>query len=272
MSQLFGRKKPESRKVPVMVADKTSQEAGFAILELDALTQQDKIFFVEALLLWIHHRRMIEKQRETFKHAILIEEAHHIFSDERRSLVGGQSVMDIIFREIREFGESLILLDQHPSKISLYALKPAEEELNKALTAFHEAEGRKREVDELAALRRADFDYYNNKLHLEQLEERKDRMARARQLAVEAEKLLARNKVDALTLKAIHEAERGLLTAEAQRETGAPNVLLRGLAECRLQAGVSKRDEVIRRNMKELVDSLVTDPDLLPIEAAEQMP
>jgi ribosomal protein S18 acetylase RimI-like enzyme len=36
MSQLFGRKKPESRKVPVIVADKTSQEAGFAILELDA--------------------------------------------------------------------------------------------------------------------------------------------------------------------------------------------------------------------------------------------
>ena len=30
--------------------------------------------------------------------------------------------MDIIFREIREFGESLILLDQHPSKISLFAL------------------------------------------------------------------------------------------------------------------------------------------------------
>jgi len=30
--------------------------------------------------------------------------------------------MDIIFREIHEFGLSLILLDQHPSKISLYAL------------------------------------------------------------------------------------------------------------------------------------------------------
>ena len=92
------------------------------ILELDALTQQDKIFFVEALLLWIHHRRMIEKQRETFKHAILIEEAHHIFSGERRSLIGGQSVMEITFREIREFGESLIILDQHPSQISLPAL------------------------------------------------------------------------------------------------------------------------------------------------------
>lgn len=92
------------------------------ILELDALTQQDKVFFIEALLLWIHHHRMTEKQREIFKHAILIEEAHHIFSGERRSLVGGQSVMEITFREIREFGESLIIIDQHPSQISLPAL------------------------------------------------------------------------------------------------------------------------------------------------------
>lgn len=43
------------------------------------------------------------------------------------------------------------------------------------------------------------------------------------------------------------------------------------LAEQRLQAGIAKRDEVIRRNMKELVDLLVADPDLLPLEAAEQI-
>jgi len=73
-------------------------------------------------MLYLHHKRMAEERREDFKHAIIIEEAHHVLSDERRSLVGGQSVMDIIFREIREFGVSLILLDQHPSKISLYAL------------------------------------------------------------------------------------------------------------------------------------------------------
>jgi hypothetical protein len=30
--------------------------------------------------------------------------------------------MEITFREIREFGESLIILDQHPSQISLPAL------------------------------------------------------------------------------------------------------------------------------------------------------
>jgi hypothetical protein len=92
------------------------------ILELDALTQSDKVFFAQAVLLWIHHRRMVEPIREAFKHAIILEEAHHVLSDERASLVGGQSVMEITFREIREFGEAMIILDQHPSQISMPAL------------------------------------------------------------------------------------------------------------------------------------------------------
>jgi hypothetical protein len=92
------------------------------ILELDALTQSDKIFFIEALLLWVHHYRLNEKERETFKHAIIIEEAHHILSSEKASLTGGESIMETTFREIREFGEALIILDQHPCQISLPAL------------------------------------------------------------------------------------------------------------------------------------------------------
>jgi len=92
------------------------------ILELDALTQSDKIFFIEALLLWIHHYRLQEKERESFKHAVIIEEAHHILSGEKANLVGGESVMETTFREIREFGESLVILDQHPCQISLPAL------------------------------------------------------------------------------------------------------------------------------------------------------
>ncbi|HEY81369.1 MAG TPA: CBS domain-containing protein [Anaerolineae bacterium] len=43
------------------------------------------------------------------------------------------------------------------------------------------------------------------------------------------------------------------------------------LAAQRLQAGIRQREEVIRRNMKELVDFLVADPDMLPLEAAEQI-
>lgn len=92
------------------------------ILELDALTQSDKIFFIEALLLWIHHYRLREKEREIFKHAVIIEEAHHILSGEKAGLTGGESIMETTFREIREFGESLIILDQHPCQISLPAL------------------------------------------------------------------------------------------------------------------------------------------------------
>ena len=92
------------------------------ILELDALTQSDKVFFIQATLLFIHHYRIARPVREKFEHAILIEEAHHILSNERHSLVGGQSVMEITFREIREFGESMIILDQHPSQISMPAL------------------------------------------------------------------------------------------------------------------------------------------------------
>jgi hypothetical protein len=117
---------------------------------------------------------------------------------------------------------------QESGKMSVSVLNPAEEELKKSLSAFDVAEGHKRDADDLAALRRADFDYYSNKLHLEQLNERKDRIAGARQIAAAAEGLLARNQVDSRTLKAIQEAERGLLTAQAQLETGAANVLLRG--------------------------------------------
>ncbi len=115
MDRLVNQRSADSQNIQKLLARP-------AILELDALTQSDKVLFVSALLLWIHHFRMTESDREIFKHAIIIEEAHHILSNERRSLLGGQSVMEITFREIREFGESLIILDQHPSQISMPAL------------------------------------------------------------------------------------------------------------------------------------------------------
>lgn len=46
---------------------------------------------------------------------------------------------------------------------------------------------------------------------------------------------------------------------------------LEALAEKRRLVAESARDEVIRRNMRELVDLLVADPDLLPSEAAESL-
>jgi glutamate dehydrogenase/leucine dehydrogenase/CBS domain-containing protein len=43
------------------------------------------------------------------------------------------------------------------------------------------------------------------------------------------------------------------------------------LAAQRLKSAEKARDEVIRRNMHELIDLLISDPDLLPCEAAEQI-
>ncbi len=92
------------------------------VLELDALVNADKTFLIEALLLWIHHYRMGQEQRERFKHAIVIEEAHHILLRKKQEATGEETVTDVLLREIRELGESIICLDQHPSLISKPAL------------------------------------------------------------------------------------------------------------------------------------------------------
>jgi len=92
------------------------------VLELDALTNSDKTFFIEALLLWIHHFRLSEGAREVFKHALLIEEAHHILLRKKQEMTGTEAITDIILREIRELGEAIVLIDQHPSLISMPAL------------------------------------------------------------------------------------------------------------------------------------------------------
>ena len=53
---------------------------GNVILELDGLSQADKTFFVQACLLYLHHKKMAENVREHFDRCVVIEEAHHILS------------------------------------------------------------------------------------------------------------------------------------------------------------------------------------------------
>ena len=90
------------------------------VLELDGLSNADKTLITESMLLWIHHYRLTQPDRETFKHAIIIEEAHHIL---RKQAGGGaEPLTETILREIRELGEGITLVDQHPSMISIPAL------------------------------------------------------------------------------------------------------------------------------------------------------
>ena len=88
------------------------------ILELDGLSASDQGFVIGALLLWIYHFRMRQPEREVLKHFIIIEEAHHLFLRTRQE----EDIADVIMREIRELGEAVVIIDQHPSKMSVSAL------------------------------------------------------------------------------------------------------------------------------------------------------
>ena len=88
------------------------------IIEMDNLATIEKIFFIEALLLWIYEYRKLEGKRESFKHCILIEEAHHVLSKKKESSSGEENIIETIIRMIREFGESVVVIDQEPSKLS----------------------------------------------------------------------------------------------------------------------------------------------------------
>ena len=88
------------------------------VLELDALSDVDKAFLTEAMILWLYEFRKNEGKREKFKHALIIEEAHHILSSKKESAEGVETIMESSLRQIREFGEAVIVIDQEPAKLS----------------------------------------------------------------------------------------------------------------------------------------------------------
>lgn len=192
-----------------------------------------------------------------------LESAQKSVQVARRDKEARQGLIDAVVKVAKDSEEL-----QESSAMSLSALNQAEDSLRKAQTTFNEADHRRKATGILAALLRADYDYYNSKLHLEQLRERKERIDKARKNAVLAEQVLARNKVDLCALKAIQEAERGSLAADAQLETGAPSVFLRSLADCGLK--IDDTDTVLHkgevRTLSVLDKTRLTIPGALDIE------
>jgi hypothetical protein len=94
-----------------------------AILELDSLIVSDRILIVETLLLWIYQYRLSSATRDSsLSHALVIEEAHHILSQQKRNLSGGETIMETVFRQCRELNEAIVILDQQPSQLSSFSL------------------------------------------------------------------------------------------------------------------------------------------------------
>ena len=88
------------------------------IFELYSLNTVQKKFFCEYLLTYIYKlKKNMNMTSDIFKHAIVVDEAHNIFLRDKPAFMR-ETVTDMIYREMREYGESLICLDQHISKLS----------------------------------------------------------------------------------------------------------------------------------------------------------
>src|SRR3989344_3537151 len=88
------------------------------IFELDSLSNSEKKFFCQFLLTYIYkYKKANMLESRDFKNAILVDEAHNIFLKDRPTFMK-EVITDVIYREIREYGTSLICLDQHVSKLS----------------------------------------------------------------------------------------------------------------------------------------------------------
>ena len=92
------------------------------VLEMDTLSTNDKTFFIEITLQWIRDWLLINGEREQLQGVIILEEAHHILNREKSKKIGAETVMDLVFREMRELGLGIVYLDQHPSMVSYPAL------------------------------------------------------------------------------------------------------------------------------------------------------
>jgi len=98
------------------------QPGKVTILELDSLDINDKTFLIEIILQWIRDWLVMKGKREELIGTIILEEAHHILNREKSKKLGSETVIDLIFREVRELGLGMIYIDQHPSLVSYPAL------------------------------------------------------------------------------------------------------------------------------------------------------
>ena len=93
---------------------------GNTIIELDGLAQGAKKFLIPLLCLWIYYVQLASPSRELLKLVIFVEEAHHVlYRQERRAR---ESVLGMLFRQCREIGIGMVVVDQHPHLISSAAL------------------------------------------------------------------------------------------------------------------------------------------------------
>jgi len=90
------------------------------VLELDNLINADKVFIIETLLLWTYQYKLQNGNKEKLDSLIVIEEAHNIL---RKSELKRESIIELMFRQLRELGIGIVYITQNISKIPITALQ-----------------------------------------------------------------------------------------------------------------------------------------------------
>ncbi len=92
------------------------------ILELDQeMPKALRTFLSEIILRWIHLYRLGQGETDKLRHVLILEEVHNLFSRSSMDLQATGS-LEYVFREIRSFGQSLVVMTQHPSLLPVYIL------------------------------------------------------------------------------------------------------------------------------------------------------
>ena len=86
------------------------------VIELDSLAQESKKFLIPILCLWLYYVRLKSPEREQLKLVLFIEEAHHVLH--KHIQTANETILEMLFRQCRELGIGIIVIDQHPHLLS----------------------------------------------------------------------------------------------------------------------------------------------------------
>ena len=90
------------------------------VIEMDGLASESKKFLIPILCLWLYYVRLNSPEREKLKLVIFIEEAHHVLH--KRAQTSNETILEMLFRQCRELGIGIVVIDQHPHLLSSAAL------------------------------------------------------------------------------------------------------------------------------------------------------
>lgn len=93
------------------------------IIELDkSMPENHRILFQEMILTWINLYRAFQGETQQLRHVTFMEEFSNMLPNTSHELNSGFVTISGIFKEMRKFGEGLVILNQEPSELPNYVV------------------------------------------------------------------------------------------------------------------------------------------------------